>query len=381
MLGVPNYGNTAQRIVSLLLVLAWMSLIFWFSAQPAIESGALSLRTAHKIANVIATSIDAGLLPNVWSPRLLSITTMAEIIEPSIRKLAHLGMYTVLGLLLWAWARCWKLRKTLLIPFCIGAVYAAFDEWHQMSVLGRSGELRDVLLDSVGVALGIALCQGFIKVRVLLRPAACILLCCCLGGCFTGQAKSGLLSEQVDMPAVKAPELLENCDFLIPAKGLISSHFGMRMHPILAILRQHAGMDIAAAEGTAIVAAASGKVTAVRTSESYGICVDIEHESGICTRYAHMESSCVKPNELVEQNTPIGTVGNTGLSTGPHLHFEIRVDGKPVDPEAVLTEKENPQLLALRERMSPQRQQSSPMAVTNIKDALVLFTTDVIGFF
>lgn len=115
----------------------------------------------------------------------------------------------------------------------------------------------------------------------------------------------------------------------------VSSPFGPRTHPIYGQLRPHTGVDIAASYGTAITAAASGIVTLAVLdygSVGYGTYVAIYHPNGTTTLYAHMSALAVSPGQSVSQGQVIGYVGSTGASTGPHIHFEIRVNGACVDP-------------------------------------------------
>jgi murein DD-endopeptidase MepM/ murein hydrolase activator NlpD len=109
----------------------------------------------------------------------------------------------------------------------------------------------------------------------------------------------------------------------------------MRFHPILHYARMHAGIDFGAAWGSPIVAAADGQVVAAGWGGGYGRQVQIAHGGGIVTLYGHMSSIAAAPGEPVRQGQVIGYVGSSGLSTGPHLHFEVKVNGQPVDPMTV----------------------------------------------
>ena len=123
---------------------------------------------------------------------------------------------------------------------------------------------------------------------------------------------------------------------LVPVKGVLTSKFGMRFHPIKKTQRLHAGVDWAAPTGTPIRAAFSGKVTYRAVRGGYGNFVELTHKDGITTRYAHMHEYAdgVDLGSVVQAGDLIGYVGTTGLSTGPHLHFEIRMRGEPTDPLA-----------------------------------------------
>lgn len=121
-------------------------------------------------------------------------------------------------------------------------------------------------------------------------------------------------------------------DFLQPVSGRISSGFGMRHHPILKKSRMHNGVDIAAPTGTPIRAAGTGRIIRASYSSGYGNCVIIDHGGGVATLYAHCSSILVTVGQMVERGDLIARVGSTGLATGPHLHWEVRVNGQPVNP-------------------------------------------------
>jgi murein DD-endopeptidase MepM/ murein hydrolase activator NlpD len=114
-----------------------------------------------------------------------------------------------------------------------------------------------------------------------------------------------------------------------------TSGFGMRLHPILGFSRLHQGTDFGAASGSPIMAAASGKVTFAGWHGGHGNYVQILHHPGLMTAYAHMSKFAVKPGATVAQGEVIGYVGSTGLSTGPHLHYEVWVDNRPVNPLSI----------------------------------------------
>lgn len=121
--------------------------------------------------------------------------------------------------------------------------------------------------------------------------------------------------------------------FITPVSGArISSRFGSRVHPISRRRKMHNGVDYAASTGTAIRAAGSGKVITASYRNGYGNTVVIDHGGKISTLYGHCSRLYVKVGQYVKQGERIAAVGSTGYSTGPHLHFEVRVNGKPVDP-------------------------------------------------
>ena len=119
----------------------------------------------------------------------------------------------------------------------------------------------------------------------------------------------------------------------IPLEGItLTSGFGMREHPILGGRRKHDGVDLAAPIGTPIYATADGVVGKASWFGGYGLCVEIEHGGDLETRYGHMSRLNVAEGQTVRKGDVIGFVGSTGRSTGPHLHYEVRVDGVAVNP-------------------------------------------------
>ena len=128
-------------------------------------------------------------------------------------------------------------------------------------------------------------------------------------------------------------ERLANTPSIMPTTGWLSSHFTQsRFHPILHASRAHEGIDLAAPMGAPIIAPAAGRVISVANEPGYGRTFQIDHGSGIITRFAHCSRILVHVGQVVTRGQPIATIGNSGLSTGPHLHYEVHVNGKPVDP-------------------------------------------------
>jgi len=120
-----------------------------------------------------------------------------------------------------------------------------------------------------------------------------------------------------------------------PVAGHITSYFGYRYHPILHFSRFHAGVDFGASWGSPIVAAADGQVASAGWSGGYGRQVRIWHGGGLTTTYSHMSEIAAAPGSFVRRGQLIGYVGSSGLSTGPHLHYEVLKDGTPVNPLGV----------------------------------------------
>jgi murein DD-endopeptidase MepM/ murein hydrolase activator NlpD len=120
-----------------------------------------------------------------------------------------------------------------------------------------------------------------------------------------------------------------------PVPGAVSSNFGMRRHPILGYSRMHRGMDFHAGYGTPILAATDGRVVRAGWAGGYGQQVRLAHQGGLMTSYSHMSRIAAQPGSIVRQGQVIGYVGSTGLSTGPHLHYELYKDGVAIDPASV----------------------------------------------
>lgn len=119
----------------------------------------------------------------------------------------------------------------------------------------------------------------------------------------------------------------------LPVFGAIVSGFSnARRHPLLHLTRPHLGIDIAAAQGTPVAAPAAGRVTFAGRRFTLGLVVEIAHADNVSTRYAHLRSALVHAGDEVARGAIIGTVGSSGLTTGPHLHYEVAVNGRQVDP-------------------------------------------------
>lgn len=125
-------------------------------------------------------------------------------------------------------------------------------------------------------------------------------------------------------PPSKSPVALE--------EGTIRSGFGQRMHPVKKILKLHKGVDIIASLGTNVSAPGDGVVSDVGFDENYGYFIEIKHDEIYSTRYHHLSKVLVKKGDKIKVDQKIGEIGSTGLSTGPHLHYEVIENGKHVDP-------------------------------------------------
>ena len=136
-------------------------------------------------------------------------------------------------------------------------------------------------------------------------------------------------------------KLLFGSFFRNPAEGIKTSGYGYRIHPIKKVRLFHAGVDIGGNAGKPVRSAASGKVTFAGKKGAYGNCVIIKHKHGYSTTYAHLKEIRCKKGQQVKTGEKIGTVGSTGLSTGPHLHFEIKQNGRYINPERFIQVKKH----------------------------------------
>ena len=123
---------------------------------------------------------------------------------------------------------------------------------------------------------------------------------------------------------------------MYPTIGPVTSNFGWRTHPILGTERFHSGIDFGADYGSLVYASERGRVIYADWYGGYGNAVIIDHGNGMTTLYAHCSELYVKDGDMVEKGQPISAVGSTGFSTGPHLHFELRANGEPLDPATYL---------------------------------------------
>jgi murein DD-endopeptidase MepM/ murein hydrolase activator NlpD len=125
---------------------------------------------------------------------------------------------------------------------------------------------------------------------------------------------------------------------IAPVDGPVGSGFGFRADPFTHRTALHTGLDFPADTGTSILAAAGGVVLSAEAHPQYGLLVELDHGNGLVTRYAHTSKMLVKPGDLVKRGQTIAAVGNTGRSTGPHLHFEVLVEGVQQNPARFLKE-------------------------------------------
>jgi murein DD-endopeptidase MepM/ murein hydrolase activator NlpD len=137
---------------------------------------------------------------------------------------------------------------------------------------------------------------------------------------------------QLDQHLLDKESFLRSTPTLMPANGHLTSGYGPRMSPYAARIKMHEGIDIGAPSGTAIVSPADGVITFSGAKPGFGNFVQIDHGYGVETIFGHASTLSVKKGQKVARGDRIATVGNTGYSTGPHVHYEVRVNGTPVDP-------------------------------------------------
>jgi len=134
------------------------------------------------------------------------------------------------------------------------------------------------------------------------------------------------------------PPSVDIQDFRLPVKAPVSSDYGPRKDPFTGRTSIHRGIDLAAPAGTQVLAPWGGKVVSVGSESGYGNYIVVEHAEGFQTRYAHLAATSVRAGDSVSAGEVLGTVGSSGRSTGPHLHFEVIRNGTRIDPKGVLAE-------------------------------------------
>lgn len=157
---------------------------------------------------------------------------------------------------------------------------------------------------------------------------------CAIGDISCADAQMETLAAWNNGPTLEWMSTPHPLEFVEPIPGArVTSDFGWRKHPILHKRKQHKGIDYKGVRGTPVQSSAIGVVKFAGRRAGYGKLIVIEHGEGLETRYAHLSSIDVKENQLVFAGQLVGEVGATGKVTGPHLHFELRLDGKALDPQ------------------------------------------------
>lgn len=214
------------------------------------------------------------------------------------------------------------------------------------------------------VALGTALCMGFtapafannaasVDIAAPLRSAEAARIGAAPAGdeefsklFASWEALDGGIATATQSPVARSNSV--SIPTLVPISSgrAMSSGFGLRNHPIYGGLRAHKGVDLPAATGTPIRATADGLVGKAERFGGYGLYVQLEHGGNLETRYGHMSRIAVAEGQRVHKGDVIGYVGSTGHSTGPHLHYEVRVAGQAVNPLAYMQRDDNLRQLA-----------------------------------
>jgi murein DD-endopeptidase MepM/ murein hydrolase activator NlpD len=158
----------------------------------------------------------------------------------------------------------------------------------------------------------------------------------------TLRERSGALQDTfriLDTAFQKQALLLASTPSIYPVRGLLGNGFGWRRDPFTGMRDFHQGLDIVAPVGTRVVAPADGIVTRVGPSGGFGVSIFVSHGYGVVTRYGHLSSTIARVGQRVRRGDVIATIGSTGRSTGPHLHYEVLVYQKNVDPLRYILEE------------------------------------------
>ena len=158
----------------------------------------------------------------------------------------------------------------------------------------------------------------------------------------TLKERSGVLQDSfrvLDTAFQKQALLLSSTPSIYPVRGLLGNGFGWRRDPFTGMRDFHQGLDIVAPQGTRVVAPADGIVTRVGPAGGFGLSLFVSHGYGVVTRYGHLSSTAVKVGQRVRRGETIAATGSTGRSTGPHLHYEVMVHQKAVDPLVYILEE------------------------------------------
>ena len=158
-------------------------------------------------------------------------------------------------------------------------------------------------------------------------------------GHLTAQAKIQTISfQELDDFFKNQKSLLLATPSIWPTRGWVTSDFGFRKSPFTGLRERHEGWDIGARSGSAIRSTADGMVTVAGREHGYGKMMEVDHGYGLVTRYGHNSKNPLKAGARVKRGQIIALVGNTGRSTGPHLHYEVRLNGVPVNPKNYILE-------------------------------------------
>lgn len=282
------------------------------------------------------------------------------------RRMLALGLFVVLCLLLGTSFLFSYASVAFRLPFVQSLIVAVqqgeaqktqvFVRDNLNTMAGRLGEMQAQLLQLDALGERISSLSG---IKLGERPLGAKTVTGGQGGPFVpstiGQALSGeelqreldrlasLVEHRADTLSVLESRLMDQrirnslLPTIIPVKDVrIGSTFGVRSDPMLSVSAMHEGIDFVVPPGTGVVSAAGGIVVVAELHSQYGNMIDIDHGNGFSSRYAHLSSIKVKAGQLVKRGQAIGESGNTGRSTGPHLHFEVRHNGIAQNPARFL---------------------------------------------
>ena len=155
----------------------------------------------------------------------------------------------------------------------------------------------------------------------------------------TGVAEEGPRLHALEHVVSRAGEMMSRLPLRWPIRGSVNSEFGPRRSPWSGAQERHEGIDIGSPSGTPVAAPAAGTIVVANAHGDYGNHVEIDHGNGVRSLYGHLKEIEVKVGQQVKKGQVVGLVGSTGRSTGPHLHYELLVQGSPVDPRGFLWER------------------------------------------
>ncbi len=164
---------------------------------------------------------------------------------------------------------------------------------------------------------------------------------------------------EINQPAESNRPFLSSVPNIKPINGSITSSYGMRLHPIYKVIKFHEGTDFSAPEGTRVHATGDGIVTFSGYDRGYGQQITVKHGYGFKTLYAHLSKSLVRQGQRVSRGEIIALSGNTGISTGPHLHYEVQKDNIKVNPAAYFFDDSNPDKFITIQKPSPEENGSN----------------------
>lgn len=220
-----------------------------------------------------------------------------------------------------------QFESTMVSQMLKGLQTSMFDNEEDGDASSGVGPLSDALFNELSLAItragGMGIANAMIGPLTAQTTAA--------AQDFGATAAAGVPASSGVFPV--EPSLQPLTSGPIPLPGRVSSAYGMRKDPISGDVRLHKGTDIPMPYGADVRTAGAGTVVSVGEVKGYGLQVVVDHGDGVTTRYAHLSSAAVRPGDTVARGQVIAAVGNSGRSTGPHLHFEVLTQGRAIDPQ------------------------------------------------